>query len=208
MFANTAPFKHAIRVNKARAFQDAQDKLYKELTERFQLDSSDIQGALEDAIRHAKSPRDYRTAIWTYNRVVWNRSYATAREMFSTQEEFEDNYRELKREVLAWGHETLVNDIPTHKLVDPRFRNRLGAFFGDHFVVTTRTTQNVVWNGDYSALQETLYLEYWDKEIPITARKLREPPEEETPPSPINTSIPLYRLEGDTVVCYYHNNGE
>jgi hypothetical protein len=206
MFANIAPFKLSERVRKARLFKTAQDKLYTELTERFQANSSQIQSSLEEAIQTAKTPRDFRTPIWTYNRVQWTRSYSEARA------EYGDEFGALSAH-LHWviddhDYETRVRMgsvlVPVQKIMKaPHFLPKLGAFFGDHFTVSLQTHKVLAANEDFTAVEVTVYLNYWSHKLPATVLRLRTV-EEDDDVSHIqaDTSVPWCRVEGGQAVWY------
>ena len=193
MFSNTAPFQAAVADRTRTRLLSAQDKLYAELTYRFQRESYQIQSRLETAIRTAASPRDFRVPLWVYNSVTWARSYQEARD--SLGDEFEATHAQLKQEIDSHHYESQFDTLPVHTVIrSPEFRARLAAFFGDHFTVSLETTLTHTTNADYTAVERTVYLNYWTQ-----SRAPNDPPG--PPPSP----IPLYQDDRSATMCYCCN---
>jgi hypothetical protein len=186
MFSNIAPFRTAVRERTTILRKDAQDQLYTELTAKFQSESSLIQTRLQQAIRDAKTRRDFRVPIHTYNSVTW--VDRTPEALWRVEdEEWEDK----------------VNAIPVHTLMTgSHFLKKLGAFFGDHFTVSLQVHKVHATNSHYTAVQQTVYLNYWVNKLPVTVLRAREVLTE--PPSPIevNTRVPWCRIEGGQEVWY------
>lgn len=207
MFANITPFKTAERERKATQFKTAADKLYTTLTERFQTNSAKIQAEMEEAIRTGKTRRDYRVPIAFYNSVHWAYSYEEAQEELGA--EFEDTRLRLRWEIDERDWETRVETdtakFPVHRIMrSPGFLKRLGAFFGDHFTVSLQVHKVLAATKDYTAVQQTVYLNYWVNPIRPLGPGCTEVPAS----IPIDPSIPLYRMEGGQVVCYCQEGDE
>jgi hypothetical protein len=201
MFANVSPFRAAVRERTAKTFETAQNQLYDELTNTFQAESSAIQTRLQQAIRSAKTARDYRVPLYVYNAVTWVKSYAEAKAELG--DEFGARYEHLKGLIEDRDYETRVNNIPVHKLMKPlKFQQKLGAFFGDHFTVSLQVTKVNAANSDYTAVQQTLYLNYWVDKLPITILRAREVLTEPPTPIVVDTSVPWCRVEGGQPVWY------
>jgi hypothetical protein len=186
MFANTAPFRAAVRERTTILRKDAQDQLYTELTAKFQSESSLIQTRLQQAIRDAKTRRDFRVPIHTYNSVTW--VDRTPEALWRVEdEEWEDK----------------VNAIPVHTLMTgSHFLKKLGAFFGDHFTVTVQVHKVHLCDVNYTAVQQTVYLNYWVDKLPPTVLRAREVLTEPPTPIEVNTRVPWCRIEGGQEVWY------
>lgn len=187
MFANTAPFQAAERERTATLLKTAEDKLYTELTDRFQADARTLEVALQDAIRTAATPREFRTPLWVYNRVQWTQS---------RQEMGQTRWDHCVWEIDNHDHETRVRVgsflTPVHRLL-PALRPRLGSFFGDHFTVSTQVHKVLAVTPEYTALQVTVYLNYWTHPVRTT--------DDDVPPSPICSN-------GDHAHICYCNGGD
>jgi hypothetical protein len=202
MFANTTPFQIAVKERRGRLFEAAQNELYAQLTRRFQGEASKIQSDLEEAIRKADVPRDYRTPVWTYNSLGWARSYQEAVDLYGA-----NHCATIRAMVEEHGHETALSSgayrMPVHRLMKERtFLPKLGAFFGDHFTVSLRVTRVLEVNQYYTAVEQTLYLHYWPAGIPAELLRARSP--EEQPPSP----VPVIWGVGGEPVCFCHHEPE
>jgi uncharacterized protein (DUF1800 family) len=164
MFANITPFKTAERERKATQFKAAADKLYTTLTERFQENSETIKTKLAEAIRTGKTRRDFRVPITFYNFVHWARSYTEAKEELG--DEFETERLRLRWEVDENEWDTRVKtdttEVSVHRIMrSPGFLKRLGAFFGNHFTVSLQVHKVHAATTNYTAVQQTVYLNYW-----------------------------------------------
>lgn len=201
MFANITPFKTAERERKATQFKTAADKLYTTLTERFQENSDQIKTHLQEAIRTGKTRRDYRVKIAFYNSVRWVRSYEEAKEELG--DEFETNRRRLRWEIDEREWECRVKtdttEVSVHRImVSPGFLKRLGAFFGDHFTVSLQVHKVHAANKDYTAMEQTVYLNYWVDPIRPLGPGCTEVPAS----IEIDRSHPLLVCEGGVPVWY------
>lgn len=201
MFANIAPFKTAEGERRATQFKTAADKLYITLTERFQEKSDQIKTHLQEAIRTAKTRRDYRVKIAFYNCVRWVRSYEEAKEELG--DEFEEERLKLQWVIDTHEWDTRVKtdtgSFSVHRIMrSPGFLKRLGSFFGDHFTVSLQVHKVHATNKDYIAMEQTVYLDYWVDPIRPLGPGCTEVPES----IEIDRSHPLLVCEGGVPVWY------
>lgn len=201
MFADITPFKTAERERKATQFKTAADKLYTTLTERFQENSEQIKTKLAEAIRTGKTRRDFRVEICFYNSVHWALTYEEAKEELG--DEFETNRRRLRWEIDEREWECRVKtdttEVAVHRIMrSPGFLKRLGTFFGDHFTVSLQVHKVHATTKDYTAVQQTVYLNYWVDPIRPLGPGCTEVPAS----IPIDPSFPLCRIENGVEVWY------
>lgn len=201
MFANITPFKIAERERKATQFKTAADKLYTTLTERFQTNSDKIKAEMQEAIRTGKTRRDFRVEICFYNSVTWAQSYEEAKEELG--DDFEIIRERLRWEIDEREWECRVEldsiQIPVHRIMrSAGFLKRLGTFFGDHFSVSLQVHKVNTLNKHYTAVRQTVYLNYWVDPI----RRLGPGCTEVPPAPPVDTTIPLCRIENGVEVWY------
>ena len=145
MFANTAPFQAALRERAAARLETARETLYTDLTTRFCAEAHGIQVCLQEALRTAKTRRDFRTPLWTYNAL--HRSTPHGGWDFDTED--------LETRVRVGTVSASV-----HSLL-PSLFTRLGAFFGTHFTVSVQAAKVNRITADYLSAQYVLYLNYW-----------------------------------------------
>lgn len=193
MFANITPFKTAERERKATQFKTAADKLYTTLTERFQENSEQIKTKLAEAIRTGKTRRDFRVEICFYNSVQW----------VPKDDEDADARERLRWEVDEKEWDTRVKtdttEISVHRIMrSPGFLKRLATFFGDHFTVSLQVHKVHAATKDYTAVQQTVYLNYWVDPIRPLGPGCTEVPAS----IPIDPSFPLCRIENGVEVWY------